>query len=111
MSGVLEIHTLGDLLRLMEVNPDALVVTYFHKAETKYGYDDFETIAQQASSFRPQQVIFTRHNLDDSIDIQQYYHIGVIPSVVMLRNADVVQRLEDPSEKMLWKYVRKHTSE
>jgi ABC-type thiamine transport system ATPase subunit len=69
----------------------------------------WRTIAQQASSFRPQQVIFTRHNLDDSIDIQQNYHIGVIPTVVMLRNAEVVQRLEDPSEKMLWKYVRKHT--
>ena len=42
MSGVLEITALGDLLRLMEVNPDALVVMYFHKTETKYGYEDFE---------------------------------------------------------------------
>jgi hypothetical protein len=70
----------------------------------------YRAIAQRTNPTGPnhRQIVFAYHHIDHDASIQTAYGGTSIPTVVMFHGVSVVGRLDDLSERVLEKYIRKN---
>ncbi|CCX06645.1 hypothetical protein FPQ18DRAFT_387834 [Pyronema domesticum] len=114
MPDVYDIDNLNVLRDLQASHGNSLIVLYVGLAGVAQGtYDVYRDIAQRTNPIGPnhRQIIFAYHNIDLNASIQTAYGGTSIPTVVMFHGDSVVGRLDDLSERVLEKYIRKNAEE
>ncbi|KAI5819382.1 hypothetical protein BZA77DRAFT_350445 [Pyronema omphalodes] len=114
MPEVYNIDNLNVLNDLQRTHRNSLIVLYVGlTGVAQPTYDVYRAIAQRTNPTGPnhRQIVFAYHHIDRDASIQTAYGGTSIPTVVMFHGDSVVGRLDDLSERVLERYIRRNAEE